>query len=142
MADIDIDTVELEEALTGIRIRAQNVDKAVLGVLLLTAIDDVIQSEGAAGAAGAWEPFAPSTRRRRGSMGEAKLLQDTGLLANMQLIEGLDYITAYSPADYAIHHVEGHGDLPVRDPFDINQDQLLADVEEIILDDIVRGVSG
>ena len=142
MAGTEIETIELEAVLARIGMRAQNVDRDVLGTILLSTIDDVIQSEGVKGAAGAWDPFSPNTRRRRGSMSAAKLLQDTGLLANMQLRDGPDYLEAYSPAEYAIRHVEGNDNLAIRDPFDVNQDFMLQEVEDVIMGDIERAVSG
>jgi hypothetical protein len=138
----EIDTTELTTVLASVRLRAQNVDRDLLGQILLTAIDDVIQSEGTKGAAGAWEPFSPNTRRKRGAMSDAKLLQDTGLLANMQLEQGPDYMDAVSPADYTIRHVEGNDNLPIRDPFDVNQDFMLAEMEQAVMDDIERAIAG
>lgn len=142
MAVVEIDVSELEHVLVALRVRAENVDRDVLGQILLTAVDDVIQSEGAAGAAGAWDPFSPNTRRKRGSMSEAKLLQDTGLLATMDLTSGPDFMLVTSPADYAIFHVEGNDNLPVRDPFDVNMDAMLDEIEGVVMDDVERGVSG
>lgn len=142
MSDVEIDVSELNIVLDGIRLRSVNVDRGVLGQILLTAIDDVIQTQGAAGAAGAWEPFSPNTHRKRGDMSEAKLLQDTGLLANMQLTEGSDYMEAHSPAEYATFHVNGTERLSVRDPFDVDQDKMLAEVEDIIMGDIERAITG
>mgnify|MGYP001617393062 FL=1 len=138
-----VDMTEPLRVLDGIRMRAENLDRDVVGQILLTAVDDVIQSEGALGNQGPWAPFSPNTRRRRGSMATAKLLQDTGHLAAMSVRHGVDYTDIVSPADYTIFHVLGSrdGKLPRRDPFDFKQGPVLDEIADTALEDIERGIA-
>ena len=67
-----------------------------------------------------------------------KLLQDRGLLANIQSAEGPDWAEAASPAPYAGFHVTGTKWMPPRDWTDVNMDSVLEQFVEEVLEYAVR----
>lgn len=141
--DISVDMSELQGELSKI---GDRVDLAlpIIGEVLVTAIDELIQSEGAAGTEGEWEPFSPVTFKIHPRREGGKLLQDTGELANMQTEIGPDFVEVFSPAPYAGYQMDGvdpnpipeFGPIPARDPFAIDLDDVLGEacqlIEEVI----------
>lgn len=140
MGDVEIrvDFSDLNAVLAGYVRRSNNIDTSVISQILATAIDDVIQSQGAAGTQGAWDEFSPTTLdihpRRIGGM----LLQDTGILANIQTSEGGFWGMAASPAEYAHWHVTGTGNMPERDFLAVELEQVSDEIADILTAEIVQ----
>lgn len=133
---IAVDGTELAAVLVRMEASARNLDRLlpVIADMLVSAVDDVYEAEGPN-----WEPFAPSTVRRRGSMGAAKLLQDTGVMAGSTIGEsGSNYAQARSAIPYAKYHASGTATLPIRNPFDLGPFEagVLDDVAELLLDEV------
>lgn len=131
------DMREFEGVLLRMEANVRNLDRIlpVVADILVSAVDDVYQAEGPN-----WPAFAPSTLRRRGSMGAAKLLQDTGVMANSTIGEsGSNYAQARSTIPYAKYHATGTATLPVRNPFALGPFEagVLDDVAELLLDEVV-----
>lgn len=105
--DVRVDVTQVDAVLRGYVSRSKNIDQSFIAQVLTTAVDDVIQSEGRAGDEGPWKPMQPATwhwnPRRKGG----RLLQATGLLANMQDVSGDGFAKIKSPAPYAHWHVTG-----------------------------------
>ena len=97
---------------------------------LVGAVDDVIASEGG----GEWEPLSPNTLKRRPRRIGGQLLQDRGLLANIQPAHGPDWAEAASPAPYGGFHITGTRFMPARDWTDIDLDTVM----EAFLDQIMH----
>ncbi len=134
---VAVDASELNGVLLRFEDQARNLDRIlpVIADMLVTAVDDVYQAEGPG-----WEPFAPSTVRSRGSMGSAKLLQDTGVMAGSTIGEsGSNYAQARAKVPYAKYHATGNANLPKRNPFELGPFEagVLDDVAELILDEVV-----
>lgn len=146
MVDVHFDMHELEQVIHRLRENVEETALPIVGETLVTAIDELIQSEGATGTQGKWEPFSPTTfklhPRRRGG----KLLQDTGLLANMQTRIGPDWVEVESPAPYAKYHHTGTrknarpnmGPLPQRDYLAVDLDAVLEDAADQIAEVIAN----
>lgn len=146
MVDVHFDMHELEEVIRRLGEDIEQTALPIIGETLVTAIDELIQSEGATGTQGKWEPFSPATfdlhPRRRGG----KLLQDTGLLANIQTKIGPDWVEVESPAPYAKYHHTGTRKnarqnmrpTPQRDFLAIDLDAALEDAAEQIAEVIAK----
>ena len=137
MAAVVADATELEGVLIRMEANVRNLDRIlpVVADILVSAVGDVYDAEGPN-----WEPFAASTVRRRGSMGSAKLLQDTGVMAGSTIGEsGSNYAQARSTIPYAKYHVTGNARLPVRNPFELGPFEagVLDDVAQLLLDEVV-----
>ena len=97
---------------------------------LVGAIDDQIDSEGR----GEWKPLSPNTIRRRPRRRFGTLLQDRGLLANVQPTHGTDWAEVASPAPYAGFHITGTEFMPARDWTDIDLDDVMEGFTEQIME--------
>jgi phage gpG-like protein len=126
-------TVDMSDLLRELERRGRtvrNLDELMprLGAILQTHMDDYIQSEGA----GSWPPFSPETLirhpRRRGGM----LLQDTGLLAQLQMDAGRDSVEVFSPAPYTKYHKS------TRDITALDMDPVLAEMSETLQEELTR----
>jgi hypothetical protein len=109
----------------------------VAALALQTAMDDVIDSEGAESESGQWQPFNPNTFKRHPNRIGGKLLQSTGVLANIQTRVRPREAEAYSPAPYAGYHVSGTKYMPKRDFTDVKWGLLLEVIGDSIATEIV-----
>jgi hypothetical protein len=57
---------------------------------------------------------------------------DTGILGNFQSVTSGEVSVVWSPANYAIFHVNGTRHMPRRDPFAIFVRKFMKDAEELI----------
>lgn len=138
-------TTELEGRLTAYVRRAKNAPMKIIADALITAIDDLIQSEGNQ----TWEPFHENTLRRHPERAGGELLQGTtGQLANIQHSPGSpgpDWVQIESPAPYSWYHVtgthnkDGSERMPKRDFMDIDLERVLTEVADDICEEIVKG---
>jgi hypothetical protein len=72
---------------------------------------------------GPFPPLAESTIRNRRASESVTMLQDTGLMANIQPFSDDTAAEAFSPAKYVVYHVsrrEPRRVIPLRDVFDID----------------------
>ncbi|MCP4674351.1 MAG: hypothetical protein GY854_02300 [Deltaproteobacteria bacterium] len=144
--DIHVDTREIERAIGEIGNRVSQVALPIIGATLSTAIDELIQSEGKAGTDGPWDPFSPTTYKLHPRRSGGKLLQDTGLLASMQIEEGPDWVEVGSHAPYAGYHVKGTtknaipgmGPMPARNYLAVDLDRVLEDAVDQIVEEAVK----
>ena len=131
-------TTELEGRLTGYVRRARNLSMSAIADGLITAVDDLIQSEGE----DRWPDLLPSTVRRHPERAAGQLLQDTGLLASIQQSPdspGPDWVQIESPAPYGWYHVEGTKHMTARNYLAIDLGRVLEQSAEVISQEIVRG---
>lgn len=107
--------------------------------LMVGAIDDTFQSEGAKGTDGPWEPFAEETLRRHPRRIGGLLLQDTGATANVQVREAGELkVVIASPTDYSQWHIVGTANMPRRDFFALHFDDLLEELGNLALMELQR----
>jgi phage gpG-like protein len=132
--NVEFDMQDLIDKLDYYKVKAESFPMSLISEGLVEAIDDEIQSEGQ----GTWDPFATSTLIRHPRRVGGTLLQDTGLLANIQADEGTDWAEAYSPAPYAKWHVGGTSKMPKRNFLDINLDDVLEQMAEVLVHEVVK----
>lgn len=141
---IYVDTSNLEKALDAIGRDATAADLDVLGEIVSTAVDDVIQSQGN----GQWPWLSATTLKLHPKRRGGKLLQDRGHLANLQTSRGPGYVKVRSPAPYAGFHITGTKQkniyranaphtMPVRDFMDIDFESALDELADTILREII-----
>lgn len=98
---------------------------------MVGSVDELIDSQGN----GEWDPLKDSTIRRHPRRAGGRLLQDTGLLANIQPSNGPDWAEVASPAPYSGFHVTGTRNMVKRDWTDIDMDLLLDNILDAIMED-------
>lgn len=136
MPAVTVDMTDLERLLKGYRRRAERLHRLTPTVaeILVAAVEDVYEAEGPD-----WAPLAESTlRQRRGTT--AKILQDTGEMAASTTPGSSGLVAEAFAADpKAEFHAIGAGDLPVRNPFDIEafEQGVLSEVEQLLLDEVM-----
>jgi phage gpG-like protein len=134
---VDFDTVEVRRELATLSVKASNVSMWRVGVVLSTAIDDLIQNQGEGGEQGKWPDFSPETLRRNPKRRGGMLLQDTGLLAQMQVDAKGHSVVVSSPAPYAHWHADGTRRMPRRDFLAIDLNESLKEIVDLITEQIV-----
>ncbi len=104
--------------------------------ILVSAVHQQFETEGG----GKWQRLAPSTlARRRG--GSAKILQDTGLFAGSITPDyGPGFAEAFTNVPYAVFHTSDQPRhvLPYRNPFDVDEDAVLAEVVDLVQNALIR----
>ena len=139
MAVVEFKVEKLQARIKAMGARSKNLPMDLLGQIMADAIDDVIDSEGKAGTQGKWDPFVweretgrrPDPRRVGG-----KLLQDIGLLANIQVDAGQNEVLVGSPAPYAHFHLVEGPNRPVRDFLAIDFDAVLEEISDVVTREI------
>lgn len=138
MGAITVDMRELQLVLKRTSQRSKNLPMKLYATQFLSEVDDVIQSEGAAGTKGKWEPFADSTLERHPRRVGGSLLQDTGALAAIQVkqITGTSFVLESNP-HYAKYHLTGTEHMPERDFFAVNFQKALDDMGDEVLQELI-----
>jgi hypothetical protein len=131
---VNVDVSEITDWLMQYDEAIASIPMPVIGELLAGAVEDTIQSEGFGG----WEPLSPNTLKLRPRRIGGQLLQDRGLLADIQTRDGYNWAEAWSPAPYAGFHITGTEHMDARDWTDINWAELLNSVEEFVMDRVVQ----
>lgn len=133
---VRIDASELDRLIGGYISRQRNYPMSFIAQAMATEVDAVIDSQGRKGADGRWKPFSEATLRRHPRRRGGRLLQDTGVLANIQMSSGADWAEVWSPAAYAKFHVTGTKKMPKRNPLAIDWKRLLQQASEDLLEEI------
>jgi len=129
-------TSDLEGRLLGYIRRENQLSMKVIAQGIITAVDDLIQNEGG----GEWEGLSDATIARHPRRKGGSLLQDTGLLANVQATGfGADWVEVESPAPYSFYHVEGTRHMPARNFLDIDLGLVLEQTADEIGQEISKG---
>ena len=135
---VEFDMSELEARCAELGQRARAFPLAILGELLKTHVDNVLQSEGR----GMWPGFEDSTLERHPIRIGGKLLQWKGELAALQSSHAYDWAEVVSPAPYAKYHITGTHNrdgtwrMSPRDFMDIDQEAYLHEAIEAVLAEI------
>lgn len=139
-AGVEVDVKEVQAVIRQFGARAKNLPMQAVASAVVTAVDELIQSEGKKSLKGdAWDPLLDSTIARNPKRDGGMLLQAGGILANMQpSVQGNTAIVE-SPAPYAGWHVEGTRFMEARDWTDVNMPKLLAEISEDVLTEIIKG---
>ncbi len=134
--DVTLDVVDLERVVDSVGWRVKDIPMSLLGEGMITAIDELIQSEGD----GKWTPFAASTLLRHPRRAGGLLLQNTGLLANLQMETGPDWVEVESPAPYSYWHTVGtkRTKMPARDFLAVDMGAVLEELADLVADEVSR----
>ena len=138
--EIYVDTTNLAKALDTVGRGVTGVDLDHLGEIVVTAVDDLIQSQGG----GKWKWLSAATLQLHPERRGGKLLQDTSSLSKMQTSRGPGWVKIQSPAPYAGFHVTGTRQkniynayaphtMPERDFLDIDFDKALDELADMVL---------
>ena len=134
------DTSELEAVIHKFDDRVRAIPMSLLAAPFVTAVDDEIQTEGR----GQWPPFSPVTFKIHPHRQGGKLLQDKGILANIQVDtdESAGTAVIFSPASYAWKHADGYKSgnerIPQRDYLNIPMDSTTEQAAVLVVQEIVR----
>lgn len=138
----EVDMGEVVKAVRDVESRAQGEPLQVYAEDIKAAVDDLIQAEGAIDGREKWESLSPATLHLYPKRVGGKILQSSGLLANIQTAVGQDWFGVRSPAPYAGFHVTGtrrygRAYMPKRDFLDVDMgellDQLMAGMADRVL---------
>lgn len=138
----DIDSSELFRALEQLRDAGADVaaeTMPVLAEILVSAVHEVFEREGAVAGKPRWPELAESTkekRRKRQSSGVFKILQDTGVLAGSIMPHADQAVAeAFTNVPYAGYHISSapRHKIPLRDFTDIDFDSAQRDAVDVIL---------
>ena len=144
--DVQFDMTEVNAILKKMGSRPRQIPMSLLGEGLVEAIDDLIESEGD----GQWDPLSATTLKLHPRRQGGKLLQDTGLLSNIQQMRtGADFVEVGSPAPYAFFHVSGAQqdniyltfaphELPKRDFLAIDIQKVLEETGELVIQETIN----
>lgn len=143
LINVRVSAGEVERELRLIAERSDGIHLGELAEEVKLQVDNKIQAEGALFGAPRWTELSASTLAQRPG---ARMLQHTGLLANLQaavdVSGGTRGLVVSSPAPYAGFHVtgtfrRGQPYMPRRDFFDLDYDQVLEAVGARVLERIV-----
>jgi phage gpG-like protein len=143
----DIDSSELFKALedlqdAGAAVAAETMP--VLAEILVSAVHEVFEHEGAVAGRARWPELAESTKRKRAKRqpsGVFKILQDTGLLAgSIMPFADQAVAEAFTNVPYAGYHISDapRRIIPLRDFTDIDFVTAQAEAVDVILSQILQ----
>lgn len=136
MAEIEVkfDVTDLGRQIRRFEDKTRNLPMDLVGTMLLGAVEEMFETEGAAGTQGAWRPFETTTLQRHPRRIGGMLLQDTGATANVQIKEVAGHsVSLESPPDYAGWHLIGTGNMVQRDFFAIKFGKLFEAVGDELM---------
>jgi len=137
--EVRLDVDELILHLQRFDANSRTLPMDAFAALVIGEVDLVIESEGAEGTDGRWEPFSEETLRRHPRRVGGMLLQDTGATAVIQVKEVSEQtVVIASPTEYAEHHLQGTRNMPKRDFFALNFPRVLEELGEIALEEILK----
>jgi len=136
---VEFITDQFQGVLLAYNARKRAIPLDVIAQSLITAIDDRLQSEGN----GQWLPLQNTTLERHPNRLGGSLLQDTGLLAQIQQSPGSpnpNWVEVMSPAKYAIYHTSDRPRkvIPLRDFLAIDMPRVLEQIGNTLLAEIDR----
>ncbi len=134
MEFVEFDVEELTDSLKELGARARN-QRAVneqIAEVMHALVEEKFDEQGPG-----WPELAPATLKRR--RGGSRILQSSGHLAqSVQPAAGADFALVFTNLSYGGFHLTGTGDMPQRDYFDIDMDNVFDQAEEIVLESITR----
>lgn len=135
--EIRFDMTDLERQLNRYSRNLRNINMYVVGEIIRSAMEEVIETEGISGTQGKWEPFSPETLKRHPHRIGGTLLVDSGKLSDFQIDVFSEDVSVFSPADYSEFFVTGTRNMPMRDPTAINWNGVLDDVIDYLSEEVI-----
>lgn len=136
---VEFITDQFQGVLLAYNARKRAIPLNIIAQGLITAIDDRLQSEGN----GQWLPLKSSTLERHPNRQGGSLLQDDGILAQIQQSPGSpnpNWVEVMSPATYAVYHTSDKPRkvIPLRDFLAIDMPRVLDQIGTMLLAEIDR----
>lgn len=129
--EVTLNWSELDHVLSELYAHGANLNdlRPVIGEILVTAIDEVFDTEGN----GKWK------KSQRAELQGGKTLQDTGILAGSISTEYPENGTVAAGTDvpYGIFHLEGTKKMEVRDFLDIDWEGVSEEVSEFLVGEVL-----
>lgn len=134
----EIEFREVQNALSLLRTRGERVPQEMTGAIaasLHAAVLEVFETEGYGRWPGFWWEPGPKPKGRRWDGRTPRLLQDTGLLASVNMDHDADTAEVYTDVPYAKYHASRlpRRVIPLRDFFDIDREAFEQDVVDMLL---------
>lgn len=139
---VEFDSTELQQALEALRDAGSDVaaeTMPVLAEILVSAVHEVFEREGAVAGLPRWQDLAESTKRKRAKRqpsGVFKILQDRGILAGSIMPNADQSIAeAFTNVPYAGYHISAapRRIIPLRDFTNIDFQAAQAEAVDVIL---------
>lgn len=137
--DVRVDTSQLESRIRRFQARTKNLPMDLIGQLFVNESEEMFETEGASGEDGPWAPLAESTIARQPRRAGGLILQDTGVTANVQVMEVGEFsVTIGSPSEWSGFHIDGTADMPQRDFFAFRFSKVLDEAGDLVLQGYAR----
>lgn len=132
--EVEVDATDLVEFFDERMEIVKNLPMELYAQLFLTKVDEMFETQGAAGTDGPWPALSEETLRRHPRRQGGMILQDTGATAAgvNASIEG-ENMQFYSATAYGRHHLGGTSKMPKRDFFAINYSAFLDEIGELVV---------
>lgn len=107
----------------------------VIAEALHSQVMEVFIQEGAVAGRSKWPDLAESTKKQRRKSASYTILQDTtNLIGNIMPDHGDRFVEAWTNVPYAVFHISKapRKQLPLRDFFDIDQEEFVNEATDII----------
>jgi hypothetical protein len=133
-SDVEIDATDMLEELSGYEDVLKNLPMEVYGMLLVSKVDEMFQSQGAAGTDGAWDPLMASTLKRHPRRRGGMILQDTGATAAGVYAEQVGHTMQLMASTHQSRYLLGGTENMVkRDFFALNFAAVLEELGEMVV---------
>lgn len=134
---VEVDVKELLRAIDGYEERIKNLPMDMYAMLLVSKVDEMFQTEGAAGTDGPWEPLMASTLKRYPRRKGGQILQDTGATAaSVGADERGHVISLYAGTAQTKFHIEGTDNMVRRDFFALNFPLVLEELASLVAQEL------
>lgn len=137
LVSVRFDVEPLVQQLERMGANAYTLPMDAFAQLVLNDIEEMFETQGAAGTDGEWDPLTAATLKRHPRRIGGMLLQDTGATANMQIRDVHEMgFTYFSPTSYSKFHITGTEHMVKRDFFALNFSDLFDRMGELALEEI------
>jgi phage gpG-like protein len=137
LVDIRLDVDELVARLNRMEAASMNLPMDAFATITLGYVEEMFQTQGAVGTQGEWDPLLLSTLQRHPRRVGGMILQDTGAMANVQVMDVQEQsFVVKSPKDYARWHIRGTRHMARRDFFALNFTDLLNEMSDFVFEEI------
>lgn len=106
----------------------------IIGEAIVGEVENVFLRQGAVGNGTRWADLTDETKRQRRGSAPYDILSDSGVMRNsIAPRSGNDWAEAFTDVPYFGYHRWGTIYMPRRDPFEIDEGELLAETTDILL---------
>lgn len=133
-SEVELDVSDLLEELDGYEEVLKNLPMEVYGMMLVSKVDEMFQTQGGAGTDGVWEPLRASTLRRHPRRKGGQILQDTGATAAGIYAEEVGFtMQLMASTKQSRYLLSGTENMVKRDFFALNFSKVLEELGEMVV---------